>query len=45
MLELLAKYANRSKILVYSTTIIDITITNSYERKETHYILFIVIDL
>jgi hypothetical protein len=45
MLKLLAEEVNRSKILVYSIITIDITIIDSYRRKQTYYVPFIVIDL
>jgi hypothetical protein len=45
ILELLAKAVNSLEILIYSITTTDITITDSRERKETHIVPFVVIDL
>jgi hypothetical protein len=42
---LIAKRVEGSKLLIYSTTKTDVTITNLRERVRTQRILFVVIDL
>jgi hypothetical protein len=45
LLKILAQRANRSKLIVYSTTTASVDVTNSRGRMQNHRIPFVVTDL